>query len=118
MNEIYADATIAINRHDWQELCRILELQLPGYEVWAFGSRVTGSAKPFSDLDLVIRTEQPLTFEQMATLKEAFDDSDLTIRVDLVDWAATGAAFREIIQQGYVVIKEARLQEVLYESEQ
>jgi uncharacterized protein len=81
---------------------------LPEYDVWAFGSRVTGTAKPFSDLDLLIRTEQPLTFEKMATLKDAFDESDLTIRVDLVDWAATSTAFRDIIMQNYVVLQRAQ----------
>jgi len=72
--------------------------------VWAFGSRVTGTAKPFSDLDLVIRTEQPLPLEKLAALNDAFDESDLTIRVDLLDWAATSATFREIILRRYVVL--------------
>jgi uncharacterized protein len=81
---------------------------LPEYDVWAFGSRVTGTAKPFFDLDLLIRTEQPLTFEKMATLRDAFDESDLTILVDLVDWAATSTAFRDIIMQNYVVLQRAQ----------
>jgi len=81
---------------------------LPEYDVWAFGSRVTGTAKPFSDLDLLIRTEQPLTFEEIATLKDAFDESDLTIRVDLVDWADTSTTFRDIILQHYVVLQRAQ----------
>ena len=98
---------ITLNQHDWGEVRRILAQSVPEYTVWAFGSRVTGKAKPFSDLDLVIQTNQPLSMERMATIKEAFDESDLTIRVDVVDWAATGSAFREIIQQQYVVIQQA-----------
>jgi hypothetical protein len=42
----------------------------------------------------------------MATLNEAFDESDLPIRVDIVDWAGTTSSFREIIQQHYIVIQQ------------
>jgi predicted nucleotidyltransferase len=86
-------------------LQRILQQHLPGYTVWAFGSRVTGRHKPYSDLDLVIVADQPLSLEQMATLREVFDESDLTIRVDLVDWAIASESFRRIILQQYLVVQ-------------
>jgi predicted nucleotidyltransferase len=108
MNGQLQSIPIIIAPHDWYELCNIMSRYLPEYDVWAFGSRVTGTAKPFSDLDLLIRTELPLTFEKMATLKDAFDESDLTIRVDLVDWAATSTLFRDIILQHYVVLQRAQ----------
>lgn len=98
---------IKLNKHDWCEVRRILAQCVPEYTVWAFGSRVAGTAKTFSDLDLVIHTDQPLSLLCMATIKEAFDESDLTIRVDVVDWAATSTVFRDIIQQQYVVIQHA-----------
>lgn len=86
---------------------RILAAHVPGREVRAFGSRVTGNAKPFSDLDLAVMGEAPLDFRQLAALKDAFADSDLPFRVDVVDWAATGEAFRAIIAQRYEVVQEA-----------
>lgn len=40
---------------EYQTIIRnILRQYLPGFEVWAFGSRVTGRAKHYSDLDLVV----------------------------------------------------------------
>ena len=69
---------------------------------------MTGTAKLFSDLDLAIQTDQPLSLDCMATIKEAFEESDLTIRVDVVDWAATNSVFREIIQKRYVIIQHAK----------
>lgn len=83
------------------EVRRILRLHVPGRTVRAFGSRVTGTAKPFSDLDLVVMGEVPLNFRQLAALKDAFADSNLPFRVDVVDWAATGEAFQKIIEAGY-----------------
>lgn len=94
-----------LTQRDWCEVKRILTQYVPDSTVWAFGSRVTGTAKPFSDLDLAVITEQPLSLERMASIKDAFDDSDLPIRVDVVDWAATSASFQEIIRRNYVVIQ-------------
>lgn len=38
----------------------ILKKNIPEYEVRAFGSRVTGKAKTYSDLDLVIMSSNPI----------------------------------------------------------
>lgn len=100
-----AISLLGLRPHDRAELQRILQQHLPGYTVWAFGSRVTGRHKPYSDLDLVIVADQPLSLEQMATLREVFDESDLTIRVDLVDWAIASESFRRIILQQYLVVQ-------------
>ncbi|MBC8017222.1 MAG: nucleotidyltransferase domain-containing protein [Verrucomicrobia bacterium] len=97
---------ITLNPRDWSEVQLILKRFVPEYTVWAFGSRATGTAKPYSDLDLAILTDQPLSIERMATIKDAFDESDLPIRVDVVDWAVTSASFREIIKQNYVVVQQ------------
>ena len=80
---------------------------VPNVEVWAFGSRAKYVAKPYSDLDLALITRQPMTLEQLANISEAFENSDLPIRVDVVDWAATSEAFRKIITQDKVVIQPA-----------
>lgn len=100
---------IDLNQRDWDELKRIISEYVPEYTIWAFGSRVTGSAKPYSDLDIVIHSEQLLPLGRMAAIKDAFDESDLPIRVDVVDWAATSASFREIIMQSYVVIQQENI---------
>lgn len=75
----------------------ILARVIPDREVWVFGSRVQGRAKPFSDLDLAVIGDQPLPLSASAELADAFEQSDLPIKVDVVDWATTGEAFRKII---------------------
>lgn len=94
--------------HDRAEVARILQAQVPELEVWAFGSRVKGTAKPYSDLDLALITAHPLSLERSGALREAFDESDLPIRVDLVDWATTSESFRKIIEQNKVVIQAGK----------
>ncbi len=73
----------------------ILREIVPGVSVFAFGSRVNGRAKTHSDLDLGLEAQQGLNWQQMAHLREAFEESDLPIRVDLVDWSACSPKFKE-----------------------
>lgn len=96
---------IEIAPRDWADVQRILREHAPGMEVWAFGSRAKRTAKPYSDLDLALIAQQALTLEQLATITDAFDTSDLPIRVDVVDWAATSDAFRKIIERDRVVVQ-------------
>ncbi|MFC0308766.1 nucleotidyltransferase family protein [Gallibacterium trehalosifermentans] len=84
---------------------QILQDFLPEYEVRAFGSRVKGTASQFSDLDLVIMSDTPLSLRRLCDVENAFSDSDLPYTVDVVDWAATSAEFQKIIAQKYVVIQ-------------
>ncbi len=88
------------------EVRRILQLHIPGRTVRAFGSRVQGTAKPFSDLDLAVMGDVPLDFRQLAALKDAFADSNLPFRVDVVDWATTSEAFRGIIEWAFEVVED------------
>jgi len=82
----------------------ILTRHVPGREVWAFGSRTTGKARAYSDLDLCIVGDLPLDPAVTASLAEDFSESDLPYKVDLVDWARTSPSFRAIIEREKVVL--------------
>lgn len=60
-----------------------------------------------ADLDLAFITQKPMTLGRLADTRNAFENSDLPNRVDVVDWAATSEAFRKIITQDKVVIQPA-----------
>jgi type I restriction enzyme S subunit len=106
MSGIPMQPNLDLKPHDRHEVRRILEKCLPGYEVWAFGSRTKRTAKPYSDLDLAVISEKPLSIALMAYLQQSFEESDLTIKVDVVDWAKTSATFRTIIEETKVVIQK------------
>lgn len=96
---------IDISPDQWDIVRNILQEHVPGLEVWAFGSRAKWTAKQYSDLDLAIITkEEPLPLETSAALREAFSESDLPWKVDVVDWAATGEDFRKVIERDHVDI--------------
>ena len=76
----------------------ILRAHLPERaETWVFGSRATGRARWNSDLDLVIDAGRRLTLDEIAELVEAFSDSDLPYKVDLVDWHDIDDRWRQTI---------------------
>lgn len=84
---------------DHLEIVRaILHEHVPQYDVWVFGSRILGTARRFSDLDLVIVTEQPLEFTLLGRIRDAFSESDLPFKVDVLDWSALSEQFRTIIR--------------------
>lgn len=99
---------IDVSVRDLEQIRDILRKHLPDRKVAAFGSRVTGSAKPFSDLDLVVMGEQPIPTAALANLREELDESDLPFKVDLVEWASTASSFRKIIEQHAVPIEGSR----------
>ena len=84
----------------------ILRKYLSAYEVWAFGSRAKWLAKEYSDLDLCVISQYPISFNILGLLEEAFNDSDLPYKVDIVDWSTTSASFREIIKKDKVVVQK------------
>ncbi len=98
---------IQISEQDWLQVKRILAAQVPDLEVWAFGSRASGHAKPYSDLDLALITLQPLSLAQLADITHAFESSDMTIRVDVMDWANSSEAFRQIVSSSKIVVQPA-----------
>lgn len=63
----------------------ILQSVVPQAKAWVFGSRATGRARPFSDLDLLIDAAPPLDWKQRAALQERFEASALPFRVDVVE---------------------------------
>ena len=97
--------SIAIENSELDVITHILNQHVPDKRVYAFGSRVTGKAKPFSDLDLVIVTDEPLPALSMYSLATAFEESNLKFKVDIVDWASTSPQFKKIIQAQWVPFK-------------
>jgi predicted nucleotidyltransferase len=92
---------------DHLEIVReILQRYVPDRMVWAFGSRVAGTARDTSDLDLAVAGRDALDFETLASLRDAFSDSNLPYRVDVVDCATISDTFRSIIESNRLLIQQ------------
>lgn len=72
------------------------------YTCYAYGSRVKGTHRKFSDLDLCIR--EPVSDLEIFYLKEAFEESNLPFKVDIRRWSDMSKDFQTIIQGDLVKI--------------
>ena len=87
------NTAINISSHDKKILFALLAQYLPNTTIWAYGSRVAGYAQPWSDLDIVVFSNTAQK-QQISFLKEAFEESNLSFRVDLLEWDALPDNFR------------------------
>lgn len=84
---------------------RILERHLPEGAVWVYGSRANRTAQRYSDLDLAVVLGTPLSGAVRSALAEAFSESDLPWRVDILDWATASPEFRAIVARSKLVLR-------------
>jgi len=69
-------------------------------DVLIFGSRYYGKARKYSDLDLAFIGPGKLGLQRCFQLEDAFAESDLPYRVDVLDYNAISPEFRAIIDSG------------------
>ena len=66
-------------------------------EVYVFGSRAKDTARKYSDLDLLIKADQAINYLSLSQLEEAFSESDLPYRTDIIDWHTVNEDFKKHI---------------------
>jgi len=98
--------TIDIRASDLAIVQELLRDILPKCaRVWVFGSRATWTTKRGSDLDLAIDIGRSLTPQENTKLAEAFDESDLPYKVDIVDMQTVSETFKRIIERNRVALE-------------
>jgi len=95
-----------LRNKDKQTLISIFSLVNYPIEVWAYGSRVDGSAHEGSDLDLVIRSKsgEKIPIDIFVELKDTIRESNIPILVDLFDWARLPESFHRNIELTHEVL--------------
>lgn len=74
----------------------------PSTELYAFGSRTTGKARQYSDLDLLIKSDNAIPYQTLTELENSFSESDLPFMVDIIDWHQITEEFRTAISKQLV----------------
>ncbi len=95
-----------LREKDKKILTDIFDLLDTPIEVWAYGSRIDGTAHSGSDLDLIVRSEglNKLPIEVYVYLCEKIRNSNIPILVELRDWAMLPDSFHKNILQQYEVL--------------
>ena len=89
-----------------QQIEALLRQHLPGVEVWAYGSRVSGRSHEGSDLDLVLRGSglAKIELSRLADFEEALRESTIPFLVEARDWARLPQTFHREIEREHVVL--------------
>jgi len=96
---------ISVSPRHLETIRRILAEYVRDCEVRAFGSRVMGTAKDHSDLDLAVIAPNIIERRTKMLLREAFEESDLPFRVDIIDYNAVSDEFRAIIDAKFEILQ-------------
>lgn len=99
------DRSIDITAEERKTVLALLAGYVPNTTAWVYGSRVKWTARPESDLDLVVFAT-PAQAGRVADLREAFEESNLPFRVDLFVWDDVPEQFRKQIEAEHVVLVE------------
>ena len=107
------DRPIDITAQQRKTLLSLLERHLPDTTAWVYGSRVKWTARPESDLDMVVfaTTAQE---RRVSNLRDAFEESSLPFRVDLFVWDEIPEQFHERIEVEHVVLVEKEEQDGMH----
>lgn len=81
---------------------KILSASLPHSKFWLFGSRIQGTARQYSDLDIALVAQQPIPLSQLGQLDATFANSDLPFRIDLVDFHRISPQFQALIKENHI----------------
>lgn len=81
----------------------LLKRHIPAARVYVFGSRVKGSARLSSDLDLAIDSDEPLAPIDLAELEVDFSDSELPFFVDVIEFNKVSPDFQERVQEEWEI---------------
>ncbi len=77
------------------------------FTFYAFGSRVKGTCRKFSDLDLFIK--EPVTNLESFYINDAFEESNLPFTVDVVIQQRCSEDFIKTIEKNLVLLNEQSL---------
>ena len=72
------------------------------YSFYAYGSRIKGNARKYSDLDLCYQENIPVLLTRK--IKEEFQESNLPFRVEIADWNRMSLEFQDLIKKDLIKI--------------
>lgn len=91
---------ISISDSEFEIILEIIKKYAYDCDVLVFGSRYKNQQKIYSDLDLAFDCGSVISFKRLQEITEAFQESLLPYRVDIIDYRSISEEFRKIIDSG------------------
>ena len=100
----YVAVGIAVTEKQLHLVRNILTRIVPDADCFAFGSRLGAHHHRYSDLDVAVRAARPIPLAALSELEEAFAESDLPFRVDVVDLHRASPEFQRLVEARHIRI--------------
>jgi len=79
-------------------------LQDENLKIYVFGSRATGKAKQYSDLDIALKSDSKIDSNKMSKIATELEDTTIPYKVDIIDLNDISEAFKNCIVKDLVEI--------------
>ena len=97
------NSTIHVSRKDLRTVQRLIEKHHPSTDAWVYGERLKEECSPKSDLNVVVFST-PEQQPKVSNLQKAFDESDLSFRVNLSVWDDLPMAFKGQTEMDHMLL--------------
>lgn len=74
------------------------------YRIFLFGSRAVKKHRPFSDYDIGITGPQKIDWQTLALINEKLENSNIPVRVDIVDFGQVSPKFKKVATKNIVYL--------------
>lgn len=86
---------ISLEDLDW--IVKQIQSFFPDAHIIAFGSRVYGKPRLYSDVDICIQDKAPLNLSKWSQLDEVFENSELKFIIDLSDYHLLTSEMQQLV---------------------
>ena len=94
-----------------QYILEQIKSYIPDSTIWVFGSRIKGSHRPSSDLDLAVLCDKETAKRQLLRLNEIFIESDIPFKIQLLDFYRLPVNIQKNIKKQYFVLYQSERDE-------
>ena len=82
-----------------KKILSCIHLHLPEAHIFAFGSRITGKPRKYSDLDIALDAHAPIDLSVLTKIKNSLSETNIPILIDLIDYRSVADDFKAIIDK-------------------
>lgn len=79
-------------------------LQDTNLKIYVFGSRVTGKAKQYSDLDIALKANSEIDSDKITKIKFELEETTIPYKIDVIDLNVISDTFKKCIEKDLVEI--------------
>ena len=79
-------------------------MQDDNLEIYVFGSRATGKARKYSDIDIAIKSNAKIDTKKISKVEFELEETTIPYKIDVIDLKAISDTFKKCIEKDLIEI--------------